>query len=114
MKNWKYVLAAIILFVFFGLYISGYEYGVNADNSNIRLKEDVDSDNPVLNDTVYNYYICEDDGYIVVYKKDRKTVYMDTGISVDSVHIQDAERLKDGIPVEDITTLYTYLQSFTS
>ncbi len=114
MKKWRYVCAAVICFLFIGLYIAGYKYGVGADNSNIRLKEDVDSDNPVLNDTVYNYYICEEDGYIVVYKKDRMTVYMDTGISVDSVHIQDADRLKTGIPVEDITTLYTYLESFTS
>ncbi len=114
MKKWKYVLAVAVLFVLFGLYIYGYEYGVNADNSNIRLKEEVDSDNPVLNDTVYKYYICAEDGFIVVYKEDRKTVYMDTGISVDSVNVQDAERLEDGIPVEDITTLYTYLQSFTS
>ena len=114
MKNWKYVCAAVILLVFLGLYITGYKYGVGADNSNIRLKQDVDSNNPVLNENVYNYFICEEDGYIVVYKKDRKTVYMDTGISVDSVHIQDVERLKSGIPVEDITTLYTYLESFTS
>lgn len=114
MNKWKCVFAAFVLFFLFGLYIKGYNYGVNADNSNIRLKEDVDSNNPVLNDTVYNYFICEENGYIVVYKKDRKTVYMDTGISVDSVHIQDADRLKEGIPVEDISTLYTYLQSFTS
>lgn len=114
MKNWKSILSIIILIIFIGLYVKGYNYGVNADNSNIRMKESVDSNNPVLNDNVYNYYICVEDDYIVVYKKDRKTVYMDTGISIDSVNVQDVDRLKEGIPVEDITTLYTYLQSFTS
>lgn len=114
MKNWKYIAAIGIITVLVGLYIKGYDYGISADNSNIRLKESVDSNNPVLNENVYNYYICVEDDYVVVYKKDRKTVYMDTGISIDSVHIQDVERLREGIPVEDITTLYTYLQSFTS
>ena len=113
MKNWKYILSLAIVVLFLGLYIKGYNYGVNADNSNIRLKQNVDSDNPVLSETVYNYFMCVEDGYVVVYKKDRKTVYMDTGISVDSVNVQEAKLLENGIPVEDIATLYMYLESFT-
>lgn len=114
MKNWKVIIAVAVVVLFLGLYIKGYKYGVNSDNSNIRLKQEVDTNNPVLNNTVYKYYICVENDYIVVYKEDRKTVYMDTGISIDSVNIEDVESLKNGVPVEDITTLYRYLESYTS
>lgn len=114
MKNWKYILAIVIVIMFFGLYIYGYNLGNDSDNSNIRLKQEVDSNNPVVNDTVYKYYICAENNYIVVYKEDRKTVYMDTGISIDSIDPEDADMIENGIPVEDITTLYRYLESYTS
>lgn len=114
MKKWKIFLGIGIITLFLCLYIIGYKIGFGSDNSNIRLKQEVDSDNPVINDTVYKYYICVEDGYIVVYKDDRKTVYMDTGISIDCINAEDLEMIENGIPVEDITTLYRYLESYTS
>ena len=57
MKNWKYMLAVAIVVWLVGLYATSYSYGVSADNSNIRLKEEVDGSNPVLNEDIYNYYM---------------------------------------------------------
>jgi len=114
MKNWKYILSLFVLIMLFGLYIKGYTYGVNSDNSNIRMKDEVDKENPVLSGIVYNYYIKDQDDYVVVFKKDKKTVYMETGILVNSLDENDAKMIKAGIPVEDITALYAYLESFTS
>ncbi len=114
MKNWKYILAITVVLMFIGLYVYGYNYGKGSDNDNIRMKQEIDANNPVINDTIYKYYICAENNYIVVYKEDRKTVYMDTGISIDSISVEDAKMIKNGIPVEDITTLYRYLESYTS
>ncbi len=114
MKKWKIFLGVGIVIFLLGLYVIGYKIGYGSDNSNMRLKQEVDSDNPVINDTVYKYYICVEDNFIVVYKEDRKTVYMDTGISIDGINAEDLEMIENGIPVEDITTLYRYLESYTS
>lgn len=62
----------------------------------------------------YNYYIGFKDNNIVVYKKDKETVFIETGITYDMVDKQTREKIEEGVWIENISVLYRYLESITS
>ena len=66
------------------------------------------------NDTPYNYYMVLEDGAIVVYKQDKTTVFLETGIQDEELDENDKELLLQGIGVKNISELYRYLEGFTS
>lgn len=66
------------------------------------------------NDNPYNYYLVLEDNYIVVYKQDKTTVFLETGIKEDELDENDKELLLQGIGVKNISELYRYLEGFTS
>jgi len=66
------------------------------------------------NDNPYNYYIVLEDGYIVVYKQDKTTVFLETGIKDEELDENDRDMLFQGIGVKNISELYRYLEGFTS
>ncbi len=66
------------------------------------------------NDVQYHYYMVLEDGYLVVYKKDKTTLFLETGITEDELDEMDREQLVQGIGVKNISELYRYLEGFTS
>ncbi len=62
----------------------------------------------------YNYYIGFKDNNIVVYKKDKETVFIETGITYDMVDKETRGKIEEGIWIENISVLYRYLESITS
>ena len=66
------------------------------------------------NDVQYHYYMVLEDGYLVVYKKDKTTVFLETGITEEELDETDREQLIQGIGVKNISELYRYLEGFTS
>ena len=62
----------------------------------------------------YNYYIGFKEDKIVVYKKDKETVFIETGITYDMVDSATRESIEEGVWIENINTLYRYLESITS
>lgn len=66
------------------------------------------------NDVQYHYYMVLEDGYLVVYKKDKTTLFLETGITEDELDETDREQLVQGIGVKNISELYRYLEGFTS
>ena len=60
------------------------------------------------------YYICDENGEIVVYYSDRQTIYEYTGITTED--LSDADRIKLGIGyyVSDAEELYALLESYSS
>lgn len=60
------------------------------------------------------YFIVLFEDRIVVYKEDKTTVYMDTGISKDELDEEEISELKNGIAAKNISELYRLLESFTS
>ena len=62
----------------------------------------------------YNYYIGFKEDKIVVYKKDKETVFIETGITYDMVDRETREKIEEGVWIENINTLYRYLESITS
>ena len=55
-----------------------------------------------------------EDGAIVVYKQDKTTVFLETGIKDEELDENDKELLLQGIGVKNISELYRYLEGFTS
>lgn len=66
------------------------------------------------NDNPYNYYMVLENGCIIVYKSDKMTVFLETGIKEEELDENDKELLLQGIGVKNISELYRYLEGFTS
>ena len=66
------------------------------------------------NDNPYNYYMVLEDGYLIVYKQDKTTVFLETGIREDELDETDSAQLLQGVGVKNISELYRYLEGYTS
>ena len=66
------------------------------------------------NDNPYNYYMVLEDGYLTVYKQDKTTVFLETGIREDELDETDRAQLLQGVGVKNISELYRYLEGYTS
>ena len=62
----------------------------------------------------YNYYIAYKLDKVIVYKKDKETVFIETGITLDMLDRETRESIENGVWIENISTLYRYLESITS
>lgn len=60
------------------------------------------------------YYLYEVNGYIVVYRNDKRTVYEYTDIIYDELPQLIQKEIKNGKYVEDIDELYGFLENYTS
>ncbi|BBF42283.1 hypothetical protein lbkm_0965 [Lachnospiraceae bacterium KM106-2] len=67
-----------------------------------------------INKVSYEYYLTSVDGFIVVYEKDRKTIFDQTDIATTSLGVSDREQLDNGICVKDKRELYFMLESYSS
>lgn len=67
------------------------------------------------NDLVDNkYYLTSQDGFIVVYYSDKKTVYEYTSVSVENLSQSEQTEIKNGIYVKDLEELYSLLENYSS
>lgn len=62
----------------------------------------------------FRFYLIASQGEVVVYYGDMKTVYEETGISVDSLSKADRKALKNGIEVKDEEELFGILENYSS
>lgn len=62
----------------------------------------------------YNYYIAFDMDKVIVYKKDKTTVFIETGITFDMLDRETRDSIEEGVWIENISVLYRYLESITS
>ena len=62
----------------------------------------------------YNYYIAFKLDKVIVYKKDKETVFIETGITFDMLDSDTRESIEKGVWIENISVLYRYLESITS
>ena len=65
-----------------------------------------------LNDIVY--YIKEQDGYVIVFESDERTVYEYTSIRVDELPEKMQESIKKGIKVDSLSQIYGFLENYSS
>lgn len=60
------------------------------------------------------YYIKSQNGYIVVFYGDQKTVYDYTSVSVENLSQAEQQQLEEGIFVKDLDELYAVLENYSS
>lgn len=63
---------------------------------------------------VYKYYVTLQEDNIIVYKEDRNSVFLETTINTETLDKDSRDKLKEGIPVKNISELYRILESFTT
>lgn len=62
----------------------------------------------------YSYWLKDKDGFVIVYKSDKETVYFNTSIDSSLLPEDVRYQLYHGINIKDIHELYNFLESFTS
>lgn len=60
------------------------------------------------------FYLMENQGYVVVYMSDRKTVYEYTDILVSELPVTLQNEIKNGKYMEDMEALYGFLENYSS
>ena len=60
------------------------------------------------------YYVILEENGVVVYKEDKTTVYMETGITESEMDEAMVAELKYGVSIKNISELYRFLESITS
>lgn len=60
------------------------------------------------------YYLKESDGFVIVYKEDKQTVFETTGISLDTLPDSLQEEIKAGKYVKSEKELYSFLENYSS
>lgn len=60
------------------------------------------------------YYIKENDGYVIVYEADQKTVYEYTTIRVEELPPKTQDAIKKGIKVDSLGQIYGFLENYSS
>lgn len=66
------------------------------------------------NKSSYEFYIGEKDGYLIVFKKDMKTVFEVTDILYADLTESQKQELKQGVYAENEEELYGMLESYSS
>ncbi len=62
----------------------------------------------------YSYYLLEENGYVVVYLSDKKTIYEYTSIDVEELPVLLQNEVKNGKYIKDIEELYGFLENYSS
>lgn len=60
------------------------------------------------------YYLAEENGYVVVYLADRKTVFEKTSIQVSDLPEKLQEEIRKKKKIPDTKTLYGFLENYSS
>lgn len=62
----------------------------------------------------YQFVICEEDGYLIVYCADRETVYETTDISMEDLPLKLRQEVREGKLMYSEQELYNFLESYSS
>lgn len=60
------------------------------------------------------YYLVVEDGFLLVFARDRKTICLYTHIPISDFPMKEQERLRQGIWFGDMMEIFHYLESYTS
>ena len=61
-----------------------------------------------------SFYLAAYDNKIIVYLEDRKTVYIETGIPLDSLPVKLQQSIIDMMWIENEEKLYDFLENYSS
>lgn len=81
---------------------------VSFSQDTIRIRKVYDDKNS------YAYYLTEENGYIVVYENDKKTLVEETGISYHDLDESQKNEIDAGVYLSSDEELYCFLESYSS
>ncbi|MCI9440874.1 MAG: hypothetical protein HFH15_06500 [Ruminococcus sp.] len=123
MKQKYYIGFFVAVFVFVSMigigYQMSYRYAMDKRLTVVQEEEPV----PEKEESVTTkgtaeknegYYLCELEGYVVVYLGDHETIYEMTEIPLDALPETVQEEVKDGKFVETARELYGFLENYSS
>lgn len=61
-----------------------------------------------------NYCLVAEEGYLIVYDRDKKTVNMFTHMPLADFPVEEQEKLMEGIWFPTMVEIFSYLESYTS
>lgn len=61
-----------------------------------------------------SFYLSELDGYLIVYREDKKTVYEYTSIEMDGLPENVAKEIRNGKTIRTAEELYGFLENYSS
>lgn len=64
--------------------------------------------------SLYKYYVTSEKGYIIVYEKDRTTIFDETDIPISSLSHDEQQELNSGVVVKNQEELYSMLEGYSS
>lgn len=88
-------------------------------NQNMSKSEDLQMEEDIAVEAEhvtlpYEYIIVEEDGYLVVYCSDRKTIYFQTDIRYAELNQEIQEKIRNGYGITDVRELYDFLENYSS
>lgn len=108
----KYGIGLFIL-IFVLIYFISYGAYQEYNNQKYTAYEKNVSNNELTN-LENGYYLFEVNGYIVVYKNDKKTPYEYTDIKFDDLPHLLKQEIKNGKYIKNEEDLYGFLENYTS
>lgn len=94
------------------VFILSLAYRISYNNAKEKYEDGVGKSSG--EETESHYYIKENNGYVIVYESDQKTVYEYTTIRVDELPDKIRESVREGIKVDSIGQIYGFLENYSS
>lgn len=60
------------------------------------------------------FWLCEEEGFVIVYNSDKETIFSNTGIRLEGLSEELQEEIKEGKPIYSESELYGFLESNSS
>jgi hypothetical protein len=111
------LLVAVGLLCVYGVRQSAHSSNIAADFTTAPSQEGTSEEELTVQETAAvanGYYLVMEDGILMVYQSDKKTLYLKTDITQDEVLEENQEILQTGLFLENQKELYDYLESCTS
>ena len=82
----------------------------------VREDKMVANQNQVIHETaaVEEYYLVAEDGFLLVFLKDKKTICLYTHVPLMDFPPKERDRLREGIWFSSMMDVFNYLESYTS
>lgn len=122
-KTMSICLFTVILVVCFvsGIFLLGKTNGDSCEKNELAETteqmaetEEAELAESMLVQDADRYFVIEENGVLVVYEQDRKTVLLETNISLHGVDEATHRLLQEGIWLTDEKELYDFLESYSS
>lgn len=87
---------------------------VSMEKDKLVIRKSISIIEETTEEEKYKYYVTLQENKIIVYREDKTTVFLETSINVETLDTDSMDKLKQGIPVKNISELYRILESFTT